>query len=102
MCRCVNGEWKEQCHSIAYLCHNFGIRIQVQKTPSKLRGGRMVISFGKYADGAAQGNLQMSRLHLTVSEVCGKLQAPADIVRLFLGYSSSLQFNGDTKQIFAR
>jgi hypothetical protein len=84
------------------LSDDLRIRVEVNEPPRELRGRGMVVRFGEDVDSASKRNLQVRRLQLTVSEVRSQLQASLDVVRIFLGNAATLQFYGDTEEVFAR
>lgn len=80
---------------------DLGIRVQIKKTARKFGSCCVVICLCKYPNGAAESYLHVRRLQLTMREVGCKLQATANVVRIFLRYAATLQLDRDTEQILA-
>jgi hypothetical protein len=84
----------------ANLCDNFGIRVQLQETSSKLGGHSMIVHFHEDIDSVSEGNLHMWHLHCVMREVCCEFKTFLNVIRVFFSNTPLFKLYRDAQQIF--
>ena len=90
------------CTSGTNLGDDFGIRVQLQKTPCELGRRGVIIRLCEDVDGTSESDLHVRRLQCTMREVCGEFETPLNVIGVFLCNASSFKLYRNTEKIFTR